>query len=237
MLIPTDVVGEFIGGEMIVSQDEKGRVFVGVDPDPVVSRANISRSRVQGIEWLFEQEINRSTLFVFKGGLQRGRELDTGFWARKIAPDHFDAIVRWNRTGGRLWLEGIFVGMLAQDRLNPADVEDVRIGAFRDAANIATYFNNGAVELGVVQDGILLSTGETLEEVQLRVLGPGLQGRPLFDETPGWWTMALRGGFNINASSELTFSIANIFDRNYRLHGSGFDSPGITAIAAWQGRF
>ncbi len=237
MLIPTDVVGEFIGGEMIVSQDEKGRVFVGVDPNPVVSRANISRSRVQGIEWLFEQEINRSTLFVFKGGLQRGRELDTGFWARKIAPDHFDAIVRWNRTGGRLWLEGIFVGMLAQDRLNPADVEDVRIGAFRDTDNIATYFNNGAVELGVVQDGILLSTGETLEEVQLRVLGPDLQGKTLFDETPGWWTMTLRGGFNINTSSELTFSIANIFDRNYRLHGSGFDSPGITAIAAWQVRF
>jgi hypothetical protein len=35
----------------------------------------------------------------------------------------------------------------------------------------------------------------------------------------------------------LTFSIANIFDRNYRLHGSGFDSPGFSAIAAWQGRF
>ena len=237
MIVPTDAVGKFIGGEMIISQDDVGRIFVGVDPDPVVSRANISRSRVRGIEWLFEQEINRSTLFIFKGGVQRGRELDTNFWVRKIAPDHFNAIVRWNRTGGRLWLEGVFIGMFTQDRLNPADIEDVRIGAFRNADSIAAYFNNGAVKLGVVKDGILLSTGETLEEVQLRVLGPSLQGRPLFDETPAWWTMSLRGGFNINTSSELTFSIANIFDRNYRLHGSGFDSPGFSAIAAWQGRF
>jgi hypothetical protein len=237
MIVPTDVVGEVIGGEEIIAQDEVGRIFVAVDPDPVVSRANIGRNRVWGIEWLFEQEMSRSTLFIFKGGVQRGRELDTDFWARKIAPDHFNAIVRWNRTGGRLWLEGVFIGMFTQDRLNPADIEDVRIGAFRNADSIAAYFNNGAVKLGVVKDGILLSTGETLEEVQLRVLGPSLQGRPLFDETPAWWTMSLRGGFNINTSSELTFSIANIFDRNYRLHGSGFDSPGFSAIAAWQGRF
>jgi len=237
MIVPTDVVGEVIGGEEIIAQDEVGRIFVAVDPDPVVSRANIGRNRVWGIEWLFEQEMSRSTLFIFKGGVQRGRELDTDFWARKIAPDHFNAIVRWNRTGGRLWLEVVFIGMLTQDRLNPADIEDRRIGAFRDADSIAAYFNNGATTLGVVSNGILLATGETLEDVQLRILGPGLEGNPLFTETPGWWTVSLRGGFNINASSELTFSIANIFDRNYRLHGSGFDSPGFSAIVAWQGRF
>ena len=127
--------------------------------------------------------------------------------------------------------------MLTQGRLNPADFEDTRIGAFRDAESIADYFNNGAVELGVVRDGILLATGETLEQVQLRVLGPGLEGNALFDETPGWWTVALRGGLNINANSELTFSVANLFDRNYRLHGSGFDSPGFSAVVAWLGRF
>ena len=237
MIVPNDVVGQFIGGQEIIAQDDVGRIFVAVDPDPVVSRANISRSRVWGIEWLFEQEVSRSTLFVFKGGVQRGRELDTGFWARKIAPDHFDAIVRWNRTGGRLWLEGVFIGMLAQTRFNPADFEDTRIGALRDADSIAAYFDNGAVELGVVDNGILLPTGETLGEVQLRVLGPGLQGNALFAETPGWWTVALRGGYNLNPSSELTFSVANIFDRNYRLHGSGFDSPGVSVVVAWQGRF
>ncbi len=237
MIVPGDVVGQTIGGETITAQDDVGRIFVAVDPDPVVSRANIGRSRVWGIEWLFEREINSAMLLIFKGGVQRGRELDTDFWARKIAPDHFDVILRWNQSGGRLFLEGVFIGMLAQNRFNPADFEDTRIGAFRDADSIATYFENGAVDLGVVDNGILLPTGETLEEVQQRVLGPTLEGNPLFSETPAWWTASLRGGFNINNRNELTFAINNIFDRNYRLHGSGFDAPGISAIASWVGRF
>ena len=122
-------------------------------------------------------------------------------------------------------------------RFNPADFEDTRIGGFRDADSIALYFNNGAVDLGVVQDGILLVTGETLEQVQQRVLGPDLEGNALFTEAPAWWTVSLRGGLNINTNNELTFSVNNIFDRNYRLHGSGFDSPGFSAIASWVGRF
>ena len=237
MIVPGNVVGETIGGQTIVAQDEVGRIFVAIDPDPVVSRANLDRARVWGVEWMLEREINRSMLFIFKGGVQRGRELDTGFWSRKIAPDHLDFILRWNQAGGRLFLEGVFIGMLAQDRFNPADFEDARIGAFRDAGGIATYFNNGAVDLGVVRDGILLPTQETLDEVLLRVLGPGLAGNPLFSETPAWWTLSLRGGYNLNAGNELTFSINNIFDRNYRLHGSGFDSPGFSAVASWVGRF
>jgi len=237
MIVPHDAVGQSIGGQTIIAQDEAGRIFVAIDPDPVVSRINIDRSRVWGIEWLLQRQINHSVLFILKGGMQRGRELDTGFWARKIAPDHVDLIVRWNQAGGRLFLEGVFIGMLTQDRLNPADFEDTRIGAFRDADSIATYFDHGAVDLGVVQDGILLVTGETLEQVQVRVLGADLRGNALFTETPAWWTVALRGGFNINDRNELTFSVNNIFDRNYRLHGSGFDSPGFSAIASWVGRF
>ncbi len=237
MIVPGDVVGESIGGQEIIAQDEVGRIYVAIDPDPVVSRANLDRARVWGLEWLLEREINSAFLFIFKGGVQRGRELDSGFWSRKIAPDHLDFILRWNKSGGRLFLEGVLITMLAQNRFNPADFEDTRIGAFRDAGSIATYFNNGAVDLGVVQDDVLVVTGETLPEVLQRVLGPGLEGNPLFTETPAWWTLSLRGGYNINASNELTFSVNNIFDRNYRLHGSGFDSPGFSAIASWVGRF
>lgn len=237
MIVPGNVIGQTIGGETIIAQDEVGRIFVALDPDPVVSRTNIGRSRVWGIEWLLQREINRSMLLIFKGGVQRGRELDTDFWARKIAPDHFNLILRWNQAAGRLFLEGVFIGMLTQDRFNPADFEDRRIGAFRDAGSVATYFNNGAVDLGVVQDGILLATGETLEQVQRRVLGSDMGGNALFIETPAWWTVSLRGGFNINDRNELTFSVNNIFDRNYRLHGSGFDSPGFSAIGSWVGRF
>ncbi len=237
LIVPTDVVGQTIGGEVITAQDEEGRIFAELDNRPVKSRVNIGRGRVWGIEWLFEQALTRDWLVRFKGGVQRGRELDTGFAARKIAPDHFDAMVRWNQPGGRWWWEGVFVGMLTQNRWNPADFNDARLGAFRDADSIADYFNNGAVELGVVQDGILLATGETLAEVQLRVLGAGLEGNPLFVETPGWFTLTLRGGFTFNADHELTVSLANLLDRNYRLHGSGFDGAGFNAVVGWRGRF
>ncbi len=237
LIVPTDVVGQTIGGEEIIAQDEEGRIFVELDDRPVVSRVNIGRGRVWGIEWLFEQTLNADWLFTLKGGVQRGRELDTGFWARKIAPDNLNAVLRWNQPGGRLWLEGVFTGMLTQNRWNPADLTDARLGAFRDADSIADYFNNGAVELGVVEDGILLATGETLAEVQRRVLGPDLEGNPLFVETPGWFTAALRGGFTFNADHELTFTLANLLDRNYRLHGSGFDAAGLNATFGWRGRF
>jgi len=237
MIVPNDVVGQTIGGQLIVDQDEVGRIYVAIDPDPVVSRANIDRSRVWGIEWLFEQAVNSDYKLVVKGGVQRGRELDTGYWARKIAPDHVDAIVRWNQPGGHVWLEGVFIGMLTQSRWNPADLRDARLGAIRDVDRIATYFNNGAVELGVVQDDILVPTGETLDEVLLRVLGPELAENSLFTETPGWWTVTLRGGYSFNANHELIFFAANILDRNYRLHGSGFDSAGFNAMVSWIGRF
>ena len=237
LIVPTDVVGQTIGGVEITAQDDEGRIFVERDDRPAVSRANIGHSRVWGVEWLLEQTLGTNWLFRFKGGVQRGRELDTGFHAGKIAPDNFDAVLRWNQPGGRLWWEGVFVVMLTQDRWNPADFNDARLGAFRDADSIADYFNNGAVELGVVRDGILLPTGETLSEVQLRVLGSGLEGNPLFIETPGWFTATVRGGFTFNANHELTVALANLFDRNYRLHGSGFDAAGFNATVGWRGRF
>ena len=237
LIVTTDVVGQIIGAEEIVAQDEEGQIFVELDDRPVVSRANIGRGRVWGIEWLFEQTLSPDWLFTFKGGFQRGRELDTGFHARKIAPDNFNAMLRWNQPGGRLWWEGVFVVMLTQDRWNPADFSDARLGAFRDADSIADYFNNGAVALGLVKNGILLPTGETLSEVQQRVLGSNLEGNPLFFETPGWFTATVRGGYTFNADHELTVALANLFDRNYRLHGSGFDAAGFNATVGWRGRF
>ena len=95
----------------------------------------------------------------------------------------------------------------------------------------------GVLRAGINMSNFLLVTGETLEQVQQRVLGPDLEGNALFTEAPAWWTVSLRGGLNINTNNELTFSVNNIFDRNYRLHGSGFDSPGFSAIASWVGRF
>jgi outer membrane receptor protein involved in Fe transport len=127
--------------------------------------------------------------------------------------------------------------MFTQDRYNPGELEDARMGAFRDADSIADFFNHAATDLGLVQNGVFTVTGETLEQIQLRVLGPGLEGNSLFTETEGWWSLSLRGGYSFNPDHELMFGIGNMFDRNYRLHGSGFDAPGFNANASWLLRF
>jgi outer membrane receptor protein involved in Fe transport len=233
LIVPTDVVGQTIAGQTIVAQDEAGRIYVPVDTRPIVSRSNSGLQDVYGVEWMFQQGIGRDWRLIGKGSVQRGNELDTGNYAPKIAPDNVYLILHWTQPGGRLWLEALFTGMLPQDRLNPGELDDARIGAYRDAGGIANFFNHGATDMGLVEDGIFLPTGETLEQIQLRVLGPGLVGNSLFTETRGWWSLSLRGRYAFSPDNELMFGIGNMFDRNYRLHGSGFDAPGFNAHASW----
>ncbi|MFQ5745142.1 MAG: TonB-dependent receptor domain-containing protein [Acidobacteriota bacterium] len=237
VIVPDAVVGQTIGDRTIVGQDARGRIFVDIDPRPVVSRANIGRQRVWGIEWLLQHTWNRSWKSTVKGGLQRGHELDTGNFARKIAPDNLNLSLRWSEPVGRLWLEGYVQAFRAQGRLNPSELTDARIGAFRSASSIANFFNNGATVLDLVEDGVLTETGETLEQVQLRVLGPGLQGQPLFDRTPGFVTLNFRGSAALTDNQHLTFTAANLLDKNYRIHGSGFDAPGINLSLAYEASF
>ncbi len=229
MIVPGDVVGQSIGGEVIIAQDSEGRIFVASDPDPIVSRANIGSLRVWGLEMLAQRAFGSSWLATLKAALQRGKELDTGFFARKIAPDNMTAVLRWRAPGARFWIEGLARSALEQDRLNPGDIEDTRIGAFRDAGDIADFFNNQGPRLGLVQDGVLLATGESLDEVVARVLGPEGAGAPLFLATPGWLSFTLRGAWEVRDNQHLTVAINNITDRSYRMHGSGFDALGFSA--------
>lgn len=233
MIVPSNVVGQTVGGETIIDQDEVGRIYVGVDNRPVVSRANGGEQWVRGLEWLVQQVVGRDWLITAKGSMQRGQDVDTGNNAPKIAPDNIYLILRWNQPGGRLWLEGVFTTMFAQDRLSPGELEDARTGAFRDADGIEAFWDHAVTDMGLIEDGVFVVTGETLEEIQLRVLGPGLQGNSLFTETPGWWSLSLRGGYTFSPNNELMFGVGNLFDWNYRLHGSGFDAPGFNANAAW----
>ena len=92
----------------------------------------------------------------------------------------------------------------------------------RTREEIAGFFNGGAVARGLVRNGILLATGETLAQVQLRVLGPGLQPNQLFTKNPGFALLNLRGGFRIGERSSFTVILENIFDKNYRTMGSGY---------------
>ena len=50
--------------------------------------------------------------------------------------------------------------------------------------------------------------------------------------TPGWQTYNLRAGINILKFYSLQFAVENIFDYNYREHGSGINGPGRNFIVS-----
>jgi outer membrane receptor protein involved in Fe transport len=44
--------------------------------------------------------------------------------------------------------------------------------------------------------------------------------------TPSWRILTIRTGIKLTDIAQLRFSIENIFDYNYREHGSGINGPG-----------
>jgi hemoglobin/transferrin/lactoferrin receptor protein len=53
--------------------------------------------------------------------------------------------------------------------------------------------------------------------------------------TPGFTTFTLRGGWRVSDSVGLSASLANLFDANYRIHGSGLNEAGtnLTVSVIW----
>jgi hemoglobin/transferrin/lactoferrin receptor protein len=59
----------------------------------------------------------------------------------------------------------------------------------------------------------------------------------LYDNTPGWFTIDLRAGVPLGETLSLETGWTNVADRNYRIHGSGIDAPGVSVHAALRWRF
>jgi outer membrane receptor protein involved in Fe transport len=158
-----------------------------------------------------------------------GKDLRTGLppnLENGIPPLTGFAGLKWERAGSPAWIELYSNFAAAQRRFSDNDVSQARIGGLRTNEEIAGFFNGGAVARGLVWNGILRPTGETLAQVQLRLLGPGLQPNQLFTKNPGFALFNLRGGVRLGERSSITVILENIFDKNYRTMGSGIDGPG-----------
>ena len=218
------VAGSVVGGHEIVRQDAAGRAFVAADPRPIVTRVNVQRARIWGVEtemsWSHGDWGGRAQFSV-----ARGRELPTGELLRRMPPPFGGVQVRWRPPGSRVWLGGGATFALAQHRLSPGDLGDARIGALRTRDAIAEFFGGTAVDLGLVANGVLVASGETLEQVQRRVLG-GAVSAPLFTHTPGFVVVSANAGVRLTRGLDLTLFADNLTDRNYRWHGSGVDAAG-----------
>ncbi|MFQ5816778.1 MAG: TonB-dependent receptor domain-containing protein [Terriglobia bacterium] len=239
LLLPPGAVGTRLGGQEIVNQAASGAVFVAAEPRPVLVRSNVGDVRLWGVETGFEAELSR-TLFL-TGNFYYLRAGDK----RTLGPPDMEGgmppatgflSLRW-QPRGRFWVEAYSQLAGKQDRLSSLELADQRIGAMRSRSRIEQFFNNGAMARGLVAGGLLLPTGETLAEVQDRVLGPGVLAAPLFTKTAGFASFNLRGGYQVSEQTNLLFILENLLDRNYRYHGSGVDAPGANLQVSYRIRF
>ncbi|MFN7624944.1 MAG: hypothetical protein ACK5RS_17545, partial [Acidobacteriota bacterium] len=142
-------------------------------------------------------------------------------------------------------LTGLFSGR--QERLSGGDLSDERIGAARRRRDVTDFLTGAMIRPFMLPgadgrpgtlDDLFGPTGETVTAIRDRLLPLGrvINGvtvaddstrLPLDPATHGFAVLHLSGGINLRDGLTLQFALRNLFDRNYRLHGSGIDEPGI----------
>ena len=222
LVFEPSIVGTTISGFTVVRTDATNLAYIAQDVRPIATRVNVDRARIRGFD--VEGELRLSSSWTANGyfSLANGRILN-GEYIRRMPPGMGGAKLRWNRE--RYWAEGVLTFAAEQTRFNSGDLSDARIGAVRTRASIATFFNGTAVDMGLVNNGILLSTGETLAQVQNRVLGTA-NSAPLFTSHAGYAVLGLRAGMRLTPSFDVSVFGENLGDVNYRIYGSGLDAPG-----------
>jgi hemoglobin/transferrin/lactoferrin receptor protein len=216
-------------------------VFVDLSPSPVLVRANFGRNRVWGVEHTLTVRLNpdwaAETIFTYIHAQDKnGTPAPDGWLKLRYAPPR-----------KRFWIEPYIHAVYKQTRLSSIDLADRRTGARRTANSIAAFFLNGATARGIVgpgQDGVfgnsddvLSATGETLTQVQQRVLGPDLEPSSLYPVVPGYLILNLRAGIKLNERSDLLVEFENIGDKNYRGVDWGVDGPGRGVFVRYATRF
>ena len=60
---------------------------------------------------------------------------------------------------------------------------------------------------------------------------------PLKHGTPGYTVYTVRGGYRVSEFATLTAAVENISDKDYRVHGSGVNEPGVNAVVGLDLRY
>ncbi|HVG83431.1 MAG TPA: hypothetical protein VM820_02900 [Vicinamibacterales bacterium] len=132
-----------------------------------------------------------------------------------------------------------------QPNLSSLDLTDRRTGAERTRASIRSFFLNGATARGWVSPGpdgvrgnaddVLDLTGETLAQIQDRVLGTA-NSSSLFTQVDGYVVLGVRGGFS-RGPHQILVDFENLTDTNYRGISWGMDAPGFGVNVRYGLRF
>jgi len=246
LVLPQGATDTFLGSDRIIAQNAAGLVFVAAAPTtPVLVRVNFDDARLNGVELNSRARFNdqwsatanftyiraHSLLNGLPPNIEGGIPPATGFVSLRYQPR------------SRFYVEGYSTLAARQNRLSSLDILDRRTGAARSRNNIQNFFRRGACVRGLTTPGptgcgsaggILVSTGETLAQVQNRVLpiGATINGVrvvnndtpvPLFSYLPGYGLVGVRGAFKFGERSELFADFENIFDKSYRGISWGID--------------
>jgi len=225
IVFPSGIVGTTISGFEVVRQDASGLAYIALDARPVSTRANISKARIAGVEADLRVRLRETWVAGGWVSYSRGTDLDLDVPLRRVPPGVGGVRLRWEPMRRPLWIEGLGTFMTRYTRMAPGDLTDARMGGRRTAASIANYFNGTATDIGLVRNGVLVPTGETLGQVQQRVLG-GVSSAPLFAELPGYFVTTVRAGYRFGRQLEVIVVGDNLGDVNYRHLGSGVDAAG-----------
>jgi hemoglobin/transferrin/lactoferrin receptor protein len=238
LILPPGAAGKTVGGALITGQNPNGAVFVAAATNPVLVRANFDNARVVGVEHTFDWKPaaawSAGTTFTYLYAKDTRTGLPPNIEGGTPPPEAYIR-VDYRVPTGRWWAGSYVHAAAAQDRLSTLDLADRRTGAERSRTSIRNFFLNGATARGWVDPGAdgtvgtaddaLRVTGETVAQIQDRVLGAGVDSAPLFREVAGFVTVGFRGGVRVGRH-EWLLDAENVTDRNYRGISWGIDAPG-----------
>ena len=252
LILPPGAVGKLLGDQPIISQSANGAVFVSLSTAPVLIRANFSDARIWGIEYTLDARLHRNWTFGGNFTYIRAEDKASGqppnIEGGTPAPTGFLRL-RYEPAGKRYWIEAYSTLTDRQGRLSSLDLGDRRTGATRSTGQIANFFRRGACVRGLVAAGpdgrcatgdetILISTGETLAQVQTRVMGSTTASpQPLYNHIPGYGLINVRAGFRVGERSDIGIDFENITDQNYRGLAWGIEGPGRSVTGRYRFRF
>ena len=184
LILPPGAEGTNLAGQPVIAQGPTGVVYVPAAANPVLVRANYGEAQVYGIEqtldWRIRDDLVLGTILTCLRARNTRTGLPPDIEGGTPAPDGYLKL-RYQIRNGRFWLEPFVHAAARQERLSSLDLEDRRTGAMRSRASIRRFFYNGATARRLVgpgadgklgsADDLLLPTGETLAQVQGRVLG------------------------------------------------------------------
>ena len=249
LVLPPGAFGTFLGSDEIIRQEPSGIVFVAAAPTtPVLVRVNFDDARFNGVELNGRARFTDQIIGTGNFTYIRAHSLLNGLPPNVeggVPPATSFVSLRYQPLS-RFYVEGYSVMTGRQNRLSSLDLADRRTGGARSRTNIQNFFQRGACVRGLTTPGgsgcgspggVLIPTGETLAQVQNRLLpvGATINGVrvvnndtlvPLLPYLPGYGLVGVRGALKFGERSEIFVDFENIFDKSHRGISWGVDGPG-----------